>query len=493
MGKAVRNATVIGGGFAGLSISAYLAKQGFDVTLLEKNETTGGRARYWSESGFRFDMGPSWYLMPEIFENYFKDLGKQSSEYYQLTRLDPYYRVYFEDRESATITADIEATFELFESFEPGGRRKLKNYLDAAKYKYEVAIEQFLYREYSSIFDFFNRKIMTEGLRLHVFNSLDRYVRRYFEDTRARQILEYAMVFLGTSPHDAPALYSIMSHVDLNLGVHYPNGGLAGVAAAFTRLATDLGVEIHTSSEVREIETEGNRVVALHTDRGRFTSDIVVSAADYAHTELDLLPKRARSRGERYWKRRTIAPSMFIAYLGVGKSLPTLEHHNLYFANDWDRHFNTIFEKPGWPEKPCFYLSCISKTDTDSAPEGSENLFLLVPVASGLDDSDEVRETYFDRMIDHVEDATNTTFRDDIRVKRLYSHRDFSADYHAYQGTALGLSHTLSQTAVFRPSHRSRKLKNLYYTGQYTHPGIGVPMTLISSSIVAREIEKELA
>jgi phytoene desaturase len=489
--KSGQTATVVGGGFAGLSVSAYLAKQGLEVTLLEKNDTTGGRARYWEEAGYRFDMGPSWYLMPEVFDRFFEDLGATASDYFQLKRLDPYYKTFFNPGESVTVTSDMQRTRELFDTFEPGGGEKLTRYLDASKYKYDVAMSEFLYREYSSIFSFLNRRILTEGLRLHVFTSLDKYVRKYFTDRRARQLLEYAMVFLGTSPHDAPALYSIMSHVDLNLGVFYPSGGLAGVADGFARLASDLGVKIVTGSPVREIEVHRGRAVAVHTDSATYRSDVVVSSADYHHTETDLLPANARSHSARYWERRVMAPSMFIAYLGVNKKLPQLEHHNLYFSQDWDDHFDKIFKQPSWPERPCFYLSCISKTDADSAPSGAENLFLLVPVAPALDDSDAAREQYFDHMLDHVEDVTGTTFRDSVVVKRLYTHRDFSADYNAFKGTALGLAHTLGQTAVFRPAHRSKRVKNLFYTGQYTHPGIGVPMTLIASSIVANEIARD--
>lgn len=491
MKRSDRTATIIGGGFAGLSASAYLANQGWDVTVLEKNETTGGRARYWEQDGYRFDMGPSWYLMPDVFDRFFEDMGARTSDYYALKRLDPGYKAFFNPGETVTISSDLQKTRDLFETFEPGGGEELSRYLEASEYKYGVAMREFLYREYPSVFSILNWRLLTEGLRLRVLNSLDQYVGRYFKDRRARQLLEYAMVFLGTSPRDAPALYSIMSHVDLNLGVFYPSGGLAGVAQGFAKLATDLGVKIETGATVRRIEVSGNQAMALHTDRTTYRSDIVISAADYAHTETELLPAHARSHTARYWNRRVMAPSMFIAYLGVNRRLPELEHHNLYFAEAWEEHFDTVFENPAWPDKPCFYLSCISKTDRDSAPDGGENLFLLVPVAVGLEDHDELREQYFERLLDHVENVTGITIRDSIVVKRLYSHRDFSADYNAFRGTALGLSHTLGQTAAFRPSHRSKRVKNLYYTGQYTHPGIGVPMTLVSSSIVAADILKD--
>jgi phytoene desaturase len=250
-------------------------------------------------------------------------------------------------------------------------------------------------------------------------------------------------------------------------------------------------VTIVTGAEVRQIEVDGREATAVHTEAETYRSDVVISAADYAHTELELLPRPARSYSPAYWENRVMAPSMFVAYLGVKKRIPELEHHNLYFSKEWDEHFDTIFKSPSWPEKPCYYLSCISKTDADSAPSGSENLFLLVPVASGLDDTDQIRSSYFDHLIGHVENTTGVSFAGDIEVKRIYSHRDFIEDYHAYKGTALGLAHTLRQTAVFRPGHRSGKVRNLYYTGQYTHPGVGVPMTLVASSVVASTIEKD--
>lgn len=483
----MKKTVVIGAGFAGLSAAAYLAKAGRQVTILEKNDQIGGRARNWQEDGFRFDMGPSWYLMPEVFERFFSDFGKTSGDYYRLTELDPYYRVFFDD-EFVELDSQMEKTEALFESFEPGGAIRLREYIKQARYKYDVAMGEFLYRDYTSLFDFFNKRVIVEGLRLQIFKSLDKFVGRYFTDRRARQILEYAMVFLGTSPKDAPALYSLMSHVDLNLGVHYPSGGLAGVSKAIAQLAESLGVEIRTGVEVTAIDVKNGKASGVHTTEGEIEADLLLSAADYPHTEMDLVPEEYRSYTKKYWDRRVLAPSMFIAYLGVSKRLGHLSHHNLYFSEDWHSHFDSIFTHPSWPDRPCYYASCISKTDLDAAPPGSENLFLLIPVAPGLQDSDEVRDRYFDMAIGHLERTTGEKIREHITVKRIYSHRDFARDYNAFKGTALGLSHTLGQTAIFRPGHRSKKVKNLYYTGQYTHPGIGVPMTLIASDVTVRRI-----
>lgn len=486
-----KKAVIIGAGFAGLSQAALMAHRGYEVTVLEKNETTGGRAREWKSDGFTFDMGPSWYLMPEVFDELFKLVGKRREDYFELKQLSTYYKVFFEDADAVTIDNNLERTKQIFDSFEPMGGKRLEQYLEQAKYKYDVAMKEFLYKEYRSIFQFLNWRMMTEGLKLHIFTGMNAFVERFFKDRRAKQILEYAMVFLGTSPEDAPALYSIMSHVDLNLGVYYPEGGLAGAAKGFRRLAEDLGARVVTKKEVTGYEFDGNRVSAVLCGEERFEAEVVVNSADYHHADQELLPPEKSRYTPRYWKKRTVAPSMFILYMGINRRLKGFEHHNLYFAKDWDRHFDQIFKNPAWPENPCFYLSCNSKTDSTSAPDGGENVFILVPVAPGLVDTDAVRETYAETILNHIEEVSGEDLHSDVTVKRIYSHRDFIEDYHAFRGTALGLAHTLFQTAIFRPSHRSKRLKNLYYTGQFTHPGVGVPMTLISSQVVADEIDRE--
>ena len=488
-----KNVTVIGGGFGGLSCAALLAQDGFDVTLLEKFDTVGGRARTWAEGGFTFDMGPSWYLMPEVFERYFQLFEKERKDYYRLLPLDPYYKVFFGEGESAPLSPRQEENLALFESFESGGGKALARYIDQASYKYEVAMKEFLYKDYRHIGQFLNLRIMTEGLRLGIFKKLDKFVGSFVHDRRAKQILEYAMVFLGTNPIDAPAIYSIMSHVDLKLGVYFPEEGMAGAARGFAKLCGQQGVKLITGEEVVKIEVKGDKAIGVHTTKGFYESDIVVGAADYHHTETNLLSPDYSSYSRSYWNSRVVAPSMFIAYLGLNRRLEKLEHHNLYFAKDWNGHFDAIFKHPAWPEDPCFYLSCISKTDSTSAPQGGENVFLLVPTAPGLDDNTAQREQYFDMLLKHVERVTNEDLTDGLSVRRLYSQRDFIADYHAYKGTALGLSHTLFQTAVFRPSHRSKKVQNLFYTGQYPHPGVGVPMVLIASEIVAKVIKDNYA
>ncbi|MDZ7794789.1 MAG: phytoene desaturase family protein [Spirochaetia bacterium] len=485
-----KTAIVVGAGFAGLSTAALLAKQGMQVTVLEKNETIGGRARLWNHGGFTFDMGPSWYLMPEVFERFFGHFDRRVSDYYHLSELDPYYRVFFNPGEFADITPNYQNTKRVFDYFEPGGGEQLDTYMELARYKYKVAMEQFLYREYSSIFQFFNGKMMREGLKLNVLDQMDHFVSRYFKDRRSKQLLEYAMVFLGTSPQKAPALYSIMSHVDIDLGVHYPMGGLGAVAKGFASLAREQGVDIRTNADVTSIRSKNRQIEGVMLGDEYLTADTVVYTGDYPYAEMELLDASSRSFGSRYWRSRTLSPSMFLMYIGLDRKLSNFKHHTLYFEEDWTRHFKTIFDSPEWPLDPCFYVSVISKTDPQAAPKGSENVFVLVPVAPGLDDSDEKREEYAEHVLDHITRITGEDLRVQQNVQRIFSHRDFKADYHAYQGTALSMAHTLFQTAVFRPPHHSKKVKGLYYTGHYTHPGVGVPMTLISSEIVAGEIKK---
>lgn len=487
-----RNVVVIGAGFGGLAVAALLARQGMKVTVVEKNEMAGGKARVWKKDGFTFDMGPSWYLMPEVFENFFSLFGKKREDYYELVKLDPFYRVFFNHQEMVDITSDPVHNTEIFDYFEAGGGVRLKSYLDTAKFKYDTAMREFMYVDYRSVLQFMNRRMMTEGLKLDMFSPLDKYVRKFFQDRRARQILEYAMVFLGNSPHNAPALYSIMSHVDFNLGVWYPCGGMGEIAKGFEKLASEMGVEFKYNLPVTEIKLQGNRVKGVVTPEGEIEAEAVIVNADYAFAETALLPKQHQAYPESYWNKKVIAPSMLLAYLGVDKKIDRLAHHTLYFTENWDHHFSKIFDEPAWPEEFCYYVGCTSRTDKTTAPQGKENIFFLIPVAAGLEDTPEIREEMFNRGMDHFEGLVGESIRDSLLVKRLFSIKDFEKDYNAYRGTALGLAHTLKQTAVYRPGHRSKNIKNLYYTGQYNHPGVGVPMVLISSQVVAEIIGKEL-
>jgi phytoene desaturase len=482
---------VIGAGFGGMTAAALLAKQGHDVTVIEKNGQPGGRAIVHEDNGFVFDMGPSWYLMPEVFEKLFDTFGRKVSDYLELKRLDPNYRAFYSKDRKMDISADLEKNKELFDQIEENGGEKLQDYLDSASYQYDIAMGEFIYKEYSSLFDFANRKLMVEGTKLHVFDSLDTYAKRFIKDKDLRKILEYTIVFLGGSPYKSPAMYALMSHVDFNLGVYYPMEGMGKLARSFRKLCEEQGVKFLFNEEVEEIIVEKGTVKGIRTEKGEHECEILVNNADYPHSEMNLLSKKHRSYSERYWNRKKIAPSSVLMYLGINKKIRGLSHHNLFLSPSWDEHFRTIFDKPAWPDDPSYYVCCPSKTDPTVAPEGCENLFFLVPVASGLEDTDEVRERYFINTVKHLEELLGESILDHVVSKRIVTHRDFTELYNAYKGTALGLAHTLTQTAVFRPSHRSKRVKGLYYTGQYTHPGIGVPMVIISSQILAEEISKD--
>lgn len=483
------NVIVIGAGFGGLAAAALLAKKNKNVTVIEKNEQAGGRASVWKKDGFTFDMGPSWYLMPDVFGNYFNEFNKKPEDYMELVRLDPSYRVFFYPDDYVDISADLEKNLDLFESIEPGAKEKMSPYLEKSKYEYEIAMKDFIYKDYKHLTDFFKPRLIVEGTKLHMFEKLDSYVQRYFKSEKIRQILEYTIVFLGGSPYDSPALYSLMSHVDFNMGVWYPKGGMGQLAEAMKKLAEEQGVDFKFNEPVNKIEVDNGRATAVKTDNGTYQADTIVVNADNAWAEMNLLDKKYQTYGEKYWNKRKIAPSAYLLYLGLDKQLSNFTHHNLYFHPQWEEHFDDIFKNPQWPEKFSYYVSCISKTDPDTAIEGGENVFVLIPVAAGLKDTKETRKKYFDKTIDHMEKLAKENIRDHIIVKRIFVHNDFAERYNAYKGTALGLAHTLRQTAIFRPRHQSKKVKNLYYTGHYNHPGIGVPMVIISSQILSEMIE----
>ena len=486
---AKKQLTVIGAGISGLSIAALMAKEGFAVRVLEKNEQPGGRARVHREQGFTFDMGPTWYLMPEIFERFFAHFDKKVSDYYELEKLSPYFRVFTDDK-VLDISSDPQELKELFASLEENGAEKLEKYLKEAKYKYEIAVKEFLYKDFNSIFDFMNKRMIFEGLKLHVFSKLDKYAKKFFKSPLARKILEYNIVFLGGSPDKSPALYSLMSHVDLNLGVWYPKGGIWKLPDALYRLCLELGVTFHFNEPAVSLVVEKNQINRVHTDKTSYATDLVISGAEYPHVETVLLPKKYQTYSEKYWKKGTYAPSMFLIYLGLSRKIPGLAHHNFYFPDDWDPHFKNLFSHPAWPENPAYYIGVPSVSDPLIAPPGKELLFMLVPVAPGLDDNDTIRQNYTDKILSHFEGIIKEPIRPLIEIQKIFSHRDFKQLYHAYDGTALGLAHTLFQTAIFRPGNQSKKVKNLFFTGQYTNPGIGVPMALISSEIVMGKIKK---
>jgi 1-hydroxy-2-isopentenylcarotenoid 3,4-desaturase len=483
--------TVIGAGFGGLSAAALLAKEGYNVTLLEKNSVPGGRARVLREKGFSFDMGPSWYLMPDVFESFFKEFNKKPDDFYNLLRIDPSYRIFFDGEQIVDVSANLEDNYELFNSFEEGGGDKLRRYLEQAEHHYRLAMDEMIYREYDRIWDLFSGKLALEGFKLPLFNNIDGYVSKWFKSPKSKKILEYSIGFIGGSPHNTPALYYIMNHVDFKLGVWYPaEGGIGRVVDALVELCNYYGVEIKYDEEALKLESEGPNVKRVITEKEVYEPDLVIVNADYPHTEINLLEPQNQTYGENYWESKTMAPSALVIYIGLNKKLPNMDHHNLFLTKDWDQGFESIFnpKKAQWPETPSYYINITSKYDPTTAPEGCETIFVLVPLAPDLEDTPEIREKYYKKLVSHIETLAGEPIIGHEVVKQIFAINDFKKDYNAYKGTALGLTHSLLQTAFFRPSHKSKKLDNLYYTGHYTHPGIGMPMCLISSQVLSKSI-----
>lgn len=488
-----KNALVIGSGFAGLSAAINLADKGFKVTILEKNNSIGGRARQFTDSGFTFDMGPSWYWMPDVFESFFNRFGKKVSDYYELIRLDPSYKVVYENGESMPIPAQMEELKVLFESLEPGAGKRLDDFLKEAAYKYEVGINQLVYKPGRSLLEFTNPKLLIDVVRMDVFQSMAKHVRRFFKHPKLVQLMEFPVLFLGALPENTPALYSLMNYADMALGTWYPKGGMFKIVEALASLATELGVDIKTDHEVTAIKTESGLVKSVETTQGSFIADVVVAGADYHHVDTKLLSQKDRNYSDKYWDSRVLAPSSLLYYVGLDKPIDGLLHHNLFFDTDFTPHSHDIYTDPKWPDNPLFYASLTSKTDSTVAPAGHENLFLLIPVAPGLEDTEEIREHYFQLIVKRMEEYTGQKILEHVIYKRSFAHKDFVSDYHSFKGNAYGLANTLTQTAILKPSLKSKKIKNLYYTGQLTVPGPGVPPSLISGIVVANEVAKDLA
>ncbi len=483
---------VIGSGFAGLSAACSLAADGFSVTVLEKNDVPGGRARKFTQDGFMFDMGPSWYWMPDVFEQFFARFGKKVSDYYHLTRLDPSYRVWFGEDDKMDVPANMEALEAMFEHYEPGSTPQLRKFLKEAGYKYQVGMNDFVRKPSLSILEFADWRIVSSMFRLQMFTSMSKHVRQLFKNEKLIKLLEFPVLFLGATPQNTPAMYSLMNYADMQLGTWYPTGGMHLIIEGMIEMATELGVEILLNQEVSRLEVQEKRVSkVITTDGSTYLADVVVGAADYHHIETKLLPPEARNYSDRYWESRTMAPSCLLYYVGVNKRLKNLLHHNLFFDTDFGLHAKEIYDTPKWPEQPLFYVSAPSITDPNVAPEGHENLFFLIPVAPGLEDTPEIREKYFDIILKRLEHFTEQPIREHIVYNRSYAHADFIQDYHAFKGNAYGLANTLLQTAFLKPRLKNRHLHNLYYTGQLTVPGPGVPPSLISGQVVASEIQQK--
>ena len=482
---------VIGSGFSGLAAASCLAKDGYDVTVLEKNDVPGGRARKFEAQGFTFDMGPSWYWMPEVFEEFFARFGKQAADYYDLVRLDPSYRIFFGKNDTMDVPAGVEELCGMFERYEPGSSANLRKFLAEAQYKYEVGMGEFVRRPSLSFWEFADLRIVSSLFRLQMFQSLSSHVRKLFKNEQLIQLLEFPVLFLGATPEKTPALYSMMNYADMALGTWYPLGGMTRIIEGMVSLAEELGVKIETGQAVKQIYVPNGHATKVVTERMEYAADIVVGSADYHHIEQRLLKKENRQYSEAYWDKRVMAPSSLLFYLGIDKKLDNLRHHNLFFDKNFRQHAVEIYEQPAWPSEPLFYVCAPSVTDDSVAPAGCENLFVLIPLAPDLEDTDEMREKYYHIVMDRLEKLTGQDVRQHVIYKRSFAHNDFKTDYHAFKGNAYGLANTLLQTAFLKPKIRSKKVSNLFYTGQLTAPGPGVPPSLISGQMVADFIIKE--
>ena len=485
-----KKAIVIGAGFSGLSAACELAKNGIDVTVFEKNESAGGRASVFSEDGFTFDMGPSWYWMPDIFEWFFDQYGKQPSDFYELVRIDPGYRIFFSKDEVTDVPASQENLFDLFESIEPGAAIQLDKFLKDAAIKYEVGMRDLVFKPCNSVLEFADLRILKNMFRMQLFSSLGKEVNRKFKDEKLRKILKFPVYFLGALPSNTPALYSILNYADLVLGTWYPMGGMYKIIEGMQKIAEDLGVKFKFNSPVEEIVTQNGIVEGIITQDQFILSDYVIASADYQHVEKKMLTGKEKNYSEDYWHKKVFAPSCLIYFLGIKGRVKNLLHHNLFFDQSFEVFADEIYKSPRWPSNPLFYVSAPTKTDASVAPEGDENLFILIPVAPGLIDSDAIREKYFSLVMNRLELFTGENIRERIIVKKSFAPSDFKRRYNAYKGNAYGLANTLMQTAIFKPAMRNRKLRNLFYAGQLTVPGPGVPPAIISGHIAAKEVLK---
>jgi phytoene desaturase len=490
-----KKAIVIGSGFAGVAAACFLAKSGWQVTVLEKNEQPGGRARQLRAEGFVFDMGPSWYWMPDVFERFFNCFGKSVSDYYQLHRLDPSYRVYWPQGEM-DIPASYTQLQQLFESIEPGSAAALDRFLAEAAYKYEVGIKKLVFKPGQSIMEFADWDLVKGVFKLDVFTSMQKHVHKLFKHQQLRQLLEFPVLFLGALPQDTPALYSLMNYADIKLGTWYPQGGMYSIVKAMHSLAMSLDVQFCFNHNVTAINTQNGYVkeILCNTADGdiRFNADVVVGGADYHHIEAKLLQAKDRSYNDTYWDKRVMAPGCLLYYVGLNKKLVDVQHHSLFFDTDFGVHGKEIYTKPGWPAEPLFYVSVTSVTDSTAAPNGCENLFFLIPVAAGLEgDTETLREQYFNQIVKRFEQRTGQNITEAIVYKKSYALSNFIEDYNSFKGNAYGLANTLMQTAILKPSLQSKKIKNLFYTGQLTVPGPGVPPSLISGEVVAAAINRQ--
>ena len=487
----MKHITIIGSGFAGLSAASYMAKEGHQVTVIEKNEQAGGRARSFESAGFTFDMGPSWYWMPDIFESFFKDFGKQPNDFYQLIRLDPSYQVLWEDLQ-LPLPANFTELKAVFESLENGAGNQLELFLKEAAYKYEVGIHKFVEKPGLSITEFFSLAVAKSVFKIDLFTSIHTHVRKYFSNPKLIQIAEFPILFLGALPKNTPALYSLMNYADMKLGTWYPMGGMTALVKGMQQLAMNLGVEFKFNESVQSFEYQNKSISKVITDKNTYPTDAVIAACDYHHLETAVLASTYRNYTDAYWEKRKMAPSSILIYLGINKKLKNILHHNLLFDAPFDQHAQELYTQPQWPSDPLMYVNCTSASDPSVAPEGNENLMVLIPTAPGLIDTEEIKEAYFKKAMAKLEKHFGEDIESHIVYKRIYAAKNFIADYHAFKGNAYGLANTLDQTAILKPSIKNKHLHNLIYAGQLTVPGPGVPPAIISGKLAAQLTLKNL-
>ncbi len=483
--------SIIGSGFSGLAAAAMLAKQGHQVDIFEKNSSIGGRARQFQAEGFTFDMGPSWYWMPEIFDQFYGKFGYKTSDFYDLKRLDPSYTVVF-DEEIVNIPASLEELSSLFESFEKGSAEKLKNFLAEAEYKYKAGMETYVWKPGKSLMEFADGDVFKSMFKLKMFSSVSAQIRKLFKDHRIIKILEFPVLFLGAKPANTPALYTLMNYADIGLGTWYPKGGMNKIVQAFERICEEQGVTFHTNAKVESFEYNNGKIAKLRIEgQAPHPTDVVVGSADYQHIDKHLLDTKFAQYSDSYWDNRKLAPSSVLFYIGLDRKVPNLHHHTLFFDADFDTHADEIYQSHRWPSDPLFYICSPSVTDETVAPNGCENLFILMPVSTEIEDSQSKVEKYFDIICDRFSDRFKVDIRKHLIYRRDFSINDFKSEYNSFKGNAYGLANTLKQTGPLKPKMKSNKLSNLYYTGQLTVPGPGVPPSIISGQVAATLISEE--